>query len=133
MTFKVESYSNFLEHINTEYIEPGEGEVAEGLIADYNAGATAHYLLHKYGVSAGQLYSHLHAKKVPKRTHSYKLRDKIAEFSPQELNNIVDDYQRGMDNKKIYEKYGIHKNGLYYLLDVSNVPRKNARKKELAE
>ena len=43
------------------------------------------------------------------------------------LNNLIEDYQF-MKNADIYEKYNIHKNGLYYILDKYKVPRKKDAK-----
>lgn len=130
MKYKVEGFGRYLETYNQEYIEPGKGIDADGLTKEYLEGAPAHYLLDKYDMSAGQMYSHLSANKVLRRANSKKLIDKLAKYTAEEISQIITEYINGVSNEYIYTKHGLHKNGLYYLLDVAQVPRKNSKFKK---
>lgn len=113
-----------------EPITPGEGAWIDNLIEDYVAGYPILYLQAKYQISSGQVTSHLKARGVPLRSvtkSNSTLMKRLAHLTEQDVADIIRDYEEGVNNVTIYRKYNIHKNGLYNILDIHNVPRKNSR------
>lgn len=111
------------------YVEPGEGPVAEGIIKDYMEGVPLHVIEGRYTVSAGQIYSHLNMAGVPLRVSTgKKLKNKLAHLTLEDYEAIANDYKnRNMPLTAIYEKYNIHKNGLYYILDSMDIDRRQKK------
>lgn len=121
------SYLVLDEEESTRAISPGEGFDTDNLISDYIAGLPARYLQAKYNMSAGQIFSHIRARGVPFRYDTQtetRLMKRLKHITPEQMFMIVQDYKQGVPNKTIYEKYNIHKNGLYTLLDANQVKRK---------
>lgn len=113
-----------------EPITPGEGAWIDNLIEDYVAGYPRLYLQAKYQISSGQVTSHLKARGVPLRSvakSNSTLMKRLAHLTEQDVADIIKDYEEGVNNSTIYRKYNIHKNGLYNILDIHNIPRKNSR------
>lgn len=114
-------------HLEGNYVEPGEGAVAENIIHDYVQGAPLHVIEGKYGVSTGQVYSHLNAAGVTLRKNTSMLTKKLAHLTLEDYDIIAKEYVDGVPNTSIYVKHNIHKNGLYYILDTMGVDRKRKK------
>lgn len=110
-----------------EAISPGEGDDVDNMIRDYITGYPAKYLQAAYHMSAGQMFSHIRARKVPLRytgkTES-TLDKRMSHLTYEQKTQVILDYIKGIPNHQIYKKYQIHKNGLYTLLDANRVIRK---------
>lgn len=104
----------------------------EHIVTLYNEGATARELVDKTGVSMGMIYTVLNNHKVPKRNANKALQTRIKHVldSPELIKGIITDYQY-MYLKDIFKKYDIHKNGLYYILDLYGIERKSSAKEEV--
>lgn len=108
-------------------ISPGKGEDVDNIVKDYVAGYPIKYLQQKYSMSAGQVFSHIKARRVPLRlTNRSKmlLGKRMAHLTEKDIKGIIKDYTDGVPNVTIYDKYDIHKNGLYNILDMNNIERK---------
>lgn len=113
-----------------EAITPGKGAWVDNLVEDYIAGYPLLYLQAKYNISNGQILSHVKSRGIPLRRVAKSkstLLKRLSHLTEEDVANIIVDYQNGVSNVAIYEKYDIHKNGLYNLLDMNNIPRKSAR------
>jgi len=108
-------------------ITPGEGDDVDNIIKDYIEGYPRKYIQAKYRISNGQLSSHLQARGVPlryPRRREYTVAKKLSHLSQDDIQEVIRDYLNGMSCKAIYNKYNIHKNGLYTILDTHNIKRK---------
>lgn len=100
------------------------------VIEDYKNGMSTHDILEKYDFSAGRLYSILNKHKVPYRTTggSTGLAGvQVAEYlsDDNKRNQLIRAYtDKKMTLKDIYLAFNITKNGLFYILDTYNVPRR---------
>lgn len=119
---------------DVEAITPGEGVDVDDIVSDYKDHMQVAEIYRKYGISSGQLTSHLSARGVTRREIKKRqstLFSKLAKFTNKDIDNILEDYKLGVvPIKDIYEKYGIHKNGLYYLLDTHGVERRGLQKRK---
>lgn len=119
-----------------EPITPGEGEDVEAIIEDYVNLEPVTTILKRYNISSGQLTSHLSARGIERRMTKRRketLFAKLAKYTETDIRNILTDYQIGTAIQDIYNKYDIHKNGLYYLLDTHGIERRGRKKKEMAK
>lgn len=108
-------------------ITPGVGFDVDNIVKDYVEGHSRKYIQLKYGISNGQLSSHLSARDIPLRypgRSESTLGKRLSHLSERDMQNIINDYSEGMSTKEIYTKYSIHKNGLYSILDANQVRRK---------
>lgn len=107
-------------------------EREKNIVEMYNSHVPVKDIQTKLGVSAGLIYTVLNNHKVSKKNNSSKLLKKIGHIldNPETVKNIITDYQF-MSLKDLYRKYGIHKNGLYYILDLYEVDRKSSEKEEI--
>lgn len=82
--------------------------------------------------SNGALYSILRKHQVEprdKKQASRGVAKRVEHITsdPAKMKAILKDYNDGVVLTTIYERYNVHKNGLYYLLDLNNVPRRMKR------
>lgn len=98
----------------------------------YKKGYPVQDICNKFNISMGLLYTIVNNHKVGKRNITKALHNKIKHIlnNPSKLENIIKDYGV-LTNKEIYDKYDIHKNGLYFILDLYNVERKQTTKDEV--
>lgn len=98
--------------------------IKEQIIEDYNKGVGVTAIQKKYNISAGFLYTVLAGDSTPMRIKSDKLVKKMYGISDRMAKSIIYDYQDGEPIEKIYKRYGLHKNALYMILDMNNIPRR---------
>nr|AII27442.1 transposase domain-containing protein [Listeria phage LMTA-34] len=104
-----------------------KNDTEKGIVTDYINGAGTSAIARTYNVSMGTIYTALNRHKIPKRNianNSVEVQMVPVINNKKLLNAIIDSYNKGVPVKDIYEKYSIHKNGLYYLLDYVGVDRK---------
>lgn len=105
------------------------GELEEQVIQDYISGIATNTITNRYNISTGTLYAFLNRRGISKRGlgGQSKIAIKMAHVLDNEflLGSILKDYKDGVQLATIYEKWNIHKNGLYYLLDVTATPRRS--------
>ncbi|QIG60920.1 hypothetical protein vBLinoVEfB7_177 [Listeria phage vB_Lino_VEfB7] len=109
--------------VTTEF----KNDTEKGIVTDYINGAGTSAIARTYNVSMGTIYTALNRHKIPKRNianNSVEVQMIPVINNKKLLNAIIDSYNKGVPVKDIYEKYSIHKNGLYYLLDYVGVDRK---------
>ena len=101
-------------------------QATEQVIAEaYKQGAGVTYLQEKYHISAGTLQAILLRQGVKRHTKTtVENRVKHITEDPAKLNQLIKDYKSGKTLAYLYVKYDLYKNGLYYLLDSNNVPRR---------
>ena len=99
----------------------------EALIADYKNGVSQRELTKCYNISTGKFYSILRRHGIA--VDSSKVAKKVAhvEENPEVLERVLKDYIEGKTLAYIYSNYNLYKNGLFYLLDKYQVPRRNKR------
>ena len=99
----------------------------EALIADYQNGVSQRELTKCYNISTGKFYSILRRHGIA--VDSSKVAKKVAhvEENPEVLEQVLRDYIEGKTLAYIYSNYNLYKNGLFYLLDKYQVPRRNKR------
>ena len=99
----------------------------EALIADYKNGVSQRELTKCYNISTGKFYSILRRHGIA--VDSSKVAKKVAhvEENPEVLERVLRDYIEGKTLAYIYSNYNLYKNGLFYLLDKYQVPRRNKR------
>ncbi|WIW77395.1 hypothetical protein CKA15_184 [Listeria phage cka15] len=113
--------------VTTEF----KNDTEKGIVTDYINGAGTSAIARTYNVSMGTIYTALNRHKIPKRNianNSVEVQMIPVINNKKLLNAIIDSYNKGVPVKDIYEKYSIHKNGLYYLLDYVGVDRKVSHK-----
>lgn len=113
-----------------EYNTPKERFIVES----YNQGIPLRDISKEANVSIGLIYTVLNSYKVGKRNNKSQVEKRIAHIlnDPVKIKNIITDYQF-MNLQDIYKKYNIHKNGLYYILDLYHVNRKTNDKDKVLE
>lgn len=116
--------------VSTEYNTPKERFIVER----YNQGIPLKDISKEANVSIGLIYTVLNSYKVSKRNNKSQVEKRIEHIlnDPVKIKNIITDYQF-MNLQDIYKKYDIHKNGLYYLLDLYHVDRKTNDKDKVLE
>lgn len=127
---RVRGYSNRVNNTQ-EAITPGEGYNVEAIVLDYQNDVPVDQIYHKYGISSGQLTSHLSALGIERRDTKRRegLYKKLSKYTPQDIQSIIKDYtDRVMGIEDIYAKYDIHKNGLYYILDTQGIERRGHKR-----
>lgn len=99
----------------------------EALITDYKNGVSQRELTKCYNISTGKFYSILRRHGIA--VGSSKVAKKVAhvEENPEVLEQVLRDYIEGKTLAYIYSNYNLYKNGLFYLLDKYQVPRRNKR------
>lgn len=99
----------------------------EALITDYKNGVSQRELTKCYNISTGKFYSILRRHGIA--VDSSKVAKKVAhvEENPEVLEQVLRDYIEGKTLAYIYSNYNLYKNGLFYLLDKYQVPRRNKR------
>lgn len=107
------------------------------LVKDYIDGMAVTAIQSKYGISAGGVYTILNNQRVPKRdlggTSKIAIRVSHITNDPKTLNKLLADYKNNVPVQKIFDEYGIHKNGLYFILDSNNVPRRGRGRLKLED
>lgn len=104
----------------------------EQIVTMYKNGMSVADIEGMVNVSRGLIYTVLNNYKVPKRNNNTKLADKIGHIlnDTAKINQIIHDY-KVMPLKEVYKKHSIHKNGLYFILDLYQVKRKLDDKDEV--
>lgn len=99
----------------------------EALITDYKNGVSQRELTKCYNISTGKFYSILRRHGIA--VGSSKVAKKVAhvEENPEVLEQVLRDYIEGKTLAYIYSNYNLYKNGLFYLLDKYQIPRRNKR------
>lgn len=98
----------------------------EQVIAEaYKQGAKVTYLQDKYHISSGALQSILIRQGVS-RHNKTSVEKRVAHITndPEKLANLIEDYKAGVTTENLYKHYDLYKNGLYYILDSNNIPRR---------
>lgn len=107
------------------------------LVKDYIDGMAVTSIQSKYGISAGGVYTILNNQRVPKRdlggTSKIAIRVSHITNDPKTLNKLLADYKNNVPVQKIFDEYNIHKNGLYFILDSNNVPRRGRGRLKLED
>lgn len=116
--------------VSREYNTPKE----EFIVTSYNAGKPLDYIAKEAKVSMGLIYTVLNYYKVGKRNKKSPVEERIAHILKDKelVKSIIKDYQF-MGLQDLYAKYDIHKNGLYYILDLYHVERKSELKDKALE
>lgn len=101
----------------------------EKIVTMYKNGEDVNNITKELNVSMGLVYTVLNNYKVPKRRKQSKVAKRVEHITKNEskVKQLINDYQF-MNLVDIYRKYDIHKNGLYYILDLYNVKRKSDEK-----
>lgn len=99
----------------------------EALITDYKNGVSQRELTKCYNISTGKFYSILRRHGIA--VDSSKVAKKVAhvEENSEVLEQVLRDYIEGKTLAYIYSNYNLYKNGLFYLLDKYQIPRRNKR------
>lgn len=102
------------------------------IVTLYEEGAPFKEISKAVKVSTGMIYSVINSYKVEKRNKKSKVSERVSHVldDTEKTKQLIKDYQF-MNVKDIYKKYNIHKNGLYYILDLYNVERKTGSKEEV--
>lgn len=102
------------------------------IVTLYEEGAPFKEISKTVKVSTGMIYSVINSYKVEKRNKKSKVSERVSHVldDTEKTKQLIKDYQF-MNVKDIYKKYNIHKNGLYYILDLYNVERKTGSKEEV--
>ena len=106
----------------------------EFIVTSYNEGKPLDYIAKEAKVSMGLIYTVLNYYKVGKRNKKSPVEERIAHILKDKnlVKEIIKDYQY-MNLQDIYSKYNLHKNGLYYILDLYHVERKSELKDKALE
>lgn len=106
----------------------------EFIVTSYNEGKSLEYIATEAKVSKGLIYTVLNYYKVGKRNKKSNVVKRIEHILKDKdlVKEIIKDYQY-MSLQDIYNKYSIHKNGLYYILDLYHVERKSELKDKVLE
>ena len=109
-------------------------EMEKDIVQDYKNGLGVHDITKKHDISMGLVYTVLNTYKVPKRRNKSSVSKRVKHITdnPETLKQLINDYQF-MSNKDIYSKYNLHKNGLYYILDLYKIERKTDAKETILE
>ncbi|QEG13675.1 hypothetical protein MARVELLAND_153 [Bacillus phage vB_BspM_MarvelLand] len=102
----------------------------EELVAtEYKNGVKQQDILDKYVLSTTQLYDILTRNQVPlrNRMRSSKSADRLMTITKMEMETFEYDYNQGMHLEKLYKKYDLNKHGLYKLVDMLGLPRRNKK------
>lgn len=102
------------------------------IVEMYRKGHPVTDICNVHNISMGLLYTVINNHKLGKRNITKNLQKKISHVlnNKEKLENLLNDYGK-LTNKDIYHKYQIHKNGLYYILDLYNIDRKQGTKEEV--
>ncbi|AAX92382.1 hypothetical protein TwortDSMZ_169 [Staphylococcus phage Twort] len=102
------------------------------IVEMYRKGHPVNDICNVHNISMGMLYTVVNNHKLGKRNVTKGLLSKIKHIlnNKNKLENLINDYGK-LTNKEIYSKYQIHKNGLYYILDLYNIERKQDTKDEV--
>lgn len=102
------------------------------IVTLYEEGAPFKEISKTVKVSTGMIYSVINSYKVEKRNKKSRVSERVSHVldDTEKTKQLIKDYQF-MNVKDIYKKYNIHKNGLYYILDLYNVERKTGSKEEV--
>lgn len=102
------------------------------IVTLYEEGAPFKEISKAVKVSTGMIYSVINSYKVEKRNKKSRVSERVAHVldDTEKTKQLIKDYHF-MNVKDIYKKYNIHKNGLYYILDLYNVERKTGSKEEV--
>lgn len=98
----------------------------------YYAGFTMREIMKEFKISSGTVQSVVNNYGRLNRRKSLKVEERVSHIldNPKVLQELINDYQF-MKLKDIYEKYDLYKNGLYYILDKYDVPRKDKEREEI--
>ncbi|WAW12028.1 hypothetical protein [Staphylococcus phage SAP6] len=115
---------------NKEFNTPKE----EYIVTSYNKGVPVTDIAKEAKVSIGLIYTVLNFYKVPKKRKKSRVAKRVKHITndKNKVQALIKDYQY-MDLQSIYKKYNIHKNGLYYILDLYNIERKSDLKEKALE
>ncbi|AFO70653.1 hypothetical protein SPJ221_165 [Staphylococcus phage vB_SauH_SPJ2] len=115
---------------NKEFNTPKE----EYIVTSYNKGVPVTDIAKEAKVSMGLIYTVLNFYKVPKKHKKSRVAKRVKHITndKNKVQALIKDYQY-MDLQSIYKKYNIHKNGLYYILDLYNIERKSDLKEKALE
>lgn len=102
------------------------------IVTLYEEGAPFKEISKAVKVSTGMIYSVINSYKVEKRNKKSRVSERVAHVlnDVEKTKQLIKDYHF-MNVEDIYKKYNIHKNGLYYILDLYNVERKTGSKEEV--
>lgn len=102
------------------------------IVTLYEEGAPFKEISKAVKVSTGMIYSVINSYKVEKRNKKSRVSERVAHVlnDVEKTKQLIKDYHF-MSVEDIYKKYNIHKNGLYYILDLYNVERKTGSKEEV--
>jgi hypothetical protein len=106
--------------------DPEKEREEQQIVYDIKHGVTAKDIMRRQSISAGQLQSIKIRHGIA--NVSKALKDRVAHITGDQdaLAELLDDYKNTkMPLRELYLKYDLYKNGLYYILDLHNVPRRN--------
>lgn len=98
---------------------------------DYKEGVPAKTLATIYSVSVGYVYTVINRHKspdAPRKGVALKVAHILDDTT--KVNQVIADYTSGKSTEELYEEYDLHKNGLYYILDLYDVPRRGHAKRK---
>lgn len=98
---------------------------------DYKEGVPAKTLATIYGVSVGYVYTVINRHKspdAPRKGVALKVAHILDDTT--KVNQVIADYTSGKSIEELYAEYELHKNGLYYILDLYDVPRRGRVKRK---
>lgn len=89
-------------------------------------------IMKEFKVSSGTVQSVINNYGRLNRRKNLRVEERVKHVinNPERVKELIEDYQF-MKLKDIYEKYNIHKNGLYYILDKYSIPRKSDEREEI--
>lgn len=107
---------------STKFKTQKEKDICEA----YYSGFRMKDIMKEYNVSSGTVQSVVNNYGKLNRRENLKVEERVKHVlnDSRVLQNLFEDYQY-MRLSDIYSKYNIHKNGLYYILDKYDVPRKS--------
>lgn len=105
------------------------GDTEKHIVEEYQNGVGIAIIRYKYKLSYSVIYGILARAGIPMRYNANKLSKKMEGIDEQVAGRIIRDYREGVPLEVIYDRYSLHKNGLYTILDINQVPRRQLRKK----
>lgn len=102
--------------------------IEQAIVQDYLDGVGVAIIHYKYRVSYSVIYGVLAREQVPFRVNARKLVSKMKGVNDRMARSIIYDYVSGVTTLEIYKRYNIHKNMLYTILDMHDIPRREHRK-----
>lgn len=110
----------------TKFVEV-DLSVEDQLVAAYAEGTKMKEIAHTFNMSMGKIYTILNARGITTRRTSYVMSEALSDLDTEDIMQLITDYETGASVMELQDKYRLHKNGVYYILDSYNIPRRKHR------